>query len=179
MSLDLLDGIGSIPGNMSATRWRMTCWRTDIGLYACAAVLEQDTLAGQCLYQNWTWLEVWGELGLKEIDFISDVPRLLGSVFNHRVMFCIVVSVIVDTLVPEDPKLLLSLSVPEPVVPHIPGLGALLMNIVIDESSGCGVVSLDGGRRLRARVIQTLKEMVDRNGHTYIVCISCRRDYMS
>ena len=120
MSLMLLPNVESNPGIVSVSRSRLTCRRTDIGLYAGPAVLEQHTLAGQCLCWNWTWLEVGLEQVHYEINLISNVPGSLGPVFNNRVMFGPVVCIIVDSFVPKDLELLLSLAVSEPIIPHIP-----------------------------------------------------------
>ena len=45
---------------------------------------------------------------MKKIDLVSDVSRLLSPVIYNRAMFGVIISIIVDSLVPEDPKLLLS-----------------------------------------------------------------------
>ena len=130
-----------------------------------------------------TRLEIVRQCLMQILNSISDVSWTLSAMINCGVMFSVVVSIIVDSFIPKNFKLILSLTVTKPVIPHIPCLGSLLMNVVIYEASSSGIICLNGRRRLR--MIETLKKMSNWNSHTSIVvhtshlCFRRRRHNMT
>ena len=56
-----------------------------------------------------------------------------------------VVSQVVFAFFPKYFKLVLADAISYPVETHVNSFGALLFDCVIDNSKGCGIVSLDGG----------------------------------
>ena len=114
------------------------------GLSICAYRGKQDTLAGHRL----VLLESMLEVDLKGMKLVFNVSDAFSAMVNGCMMFGEIISIIVDSFVPVDLELLLSLPIPEPIISHVPGLGSFLVDIIINEACCCGVVSFDRSGRL-------------------------------
>ena len=74
-----------------------------------------------------------------------DVLRALIFMMSNAVMFGKVITVIGVAGFPKKFKLFLVLSIPKPMIVHVPRFGFLLVDIVVDKSMCSRIVCLDGG----------------------------------
>ena len=111
--------------------WNNTpSWATGLG--------EGQVLLDSNIYIKWIKYYLW-----KNRMFVSDI--LMGSsnvdMMFGRMMFCWVVCMVVGTSVPEDIKLFLCYFVSQPIILHVPWFGTLLLNIVVNKTRSCGIIS--------------------------------------
>ena len=88
----------------------------------------------------------------KEINEFSNlilhIPASFCTMIDGCVVFCEIVGVVVNYAFPKDVELQLCLSIPQPIVPHVPSFWALLMYIVVYETRCCGVICFQWRRWL-------------------------------
>ena len=89
--------------------------------------------------------------------FFNVVPHIFWSLrpmMTSGVVLGHIIRVIIGAFFPVYFELLLSLAIPEPVVPHVPSFRSFLVYIVVYEPRGCGVVRFQGC--LQFQVIECL-----------------------
>lgn len=99
---------------------------------------DQHTLAVECAGVTWR-----GDRG------VMRVQRAHELMMGGTVVLCEVIRFVVCGWFPLEQELLLGLSIPEPVVPHVNRFGSLLLDGVVGEPNGSGVVNSDWGGWLR------------------------------
>ena len=82
-----------------------------------------------------------------------------------------VITIIVRTFVPKCVKLPLILSIPQPMITHVPCLGAFLVNVIIDKTRSGGIVCFYRGGWLG--MAQGGEKLSDWERDTSVVVDSC------
>ena len=59
---------------------------------------------------------------------------------SRRMRLGSIICVIVDSFITKNVELFLSLPIAKPMIPHIPGFGSLLVNVVVHKPRGRGVI---------------------------------------
>ena len=84
----------------------------------------------------------------ERMRFVFDITCAFRQMIYCCMVLGEVVSIIFDSLLPVNVKLLLGLLISEPIIPHVPRFRAFLVNVVVYKSCCGRVICLDGGGRL-------------------------------